>query len=815
MSCSHVSTLASNLKPPTPAQQVHREECTLCFDGQVGPEGILVCLTCFNGGCFAEGRRHAYLHFEKTGHPLGVVVKRTRKEQKKRDSTEPPMKKLAISAPKDEELYNYSTSLRCFSCSSVGEAIQSDDEQITAVVNGIMSALSSAQQSEVKAWEEEILPCEHTLTLQQEPVIEIGKVPSQCSSCELTSNLWLCLTCGLANCGRQQFGGVGGNGHALQHFHETGHGLGVKLGTITPEGTADIYCYSCDDAKVDPDLPRHLQAFGIEVLGQTKTEKSMTELQLEHNLKFDFSMTGDDGKELEPVFGKGLTGLKNLGNSCYMASVMQALFSLPAFRSRYTSDLAFAHFQTCDNPLPASCLECQMLKLADGLVSGRYSHRALAPPPSTTDFDASQEPPKFQEGIKPAQFKFLIGKGHEEFATMRQQDSEEFFQHLLTKLRAESKRQGREDTAEPTSITKFGMEQRLQCTGCQRVGIQVEPVDLASLPVDAVENGINEEGKKLYAQVELENCLKALCGEEEIPDYACETCGTKTKAIKSTKFKTFPELLVLHMKKFQLVNWVPTKLEIPVQVPDYLALDSLLGKGLQEGEVELTPSASSSGGSAPGLPEFNATALSQLEAMGFPTVRCQKALLATGNSDAEVAMGWLFEHMEDPDIDSPIQLGAPANAAGPEPTADQIAMISDMGFTSAQARKALRESDGNPERAIEWLFSHPDDNGEESSPTTAATAGSTTASSTPDVGGSSRLPAKYRLKAFISHKGPSVHSGHYVATIRHPQAGLDSQSRTEGEDDWVLFNDEKVVRAPVNGGEEMRGLAYLYVYERV
>lgn len=63
-------------------------------------------------------------------------------------------------------------------------------------------------------------------------------VPSQCSSCDLTSNLWLCLTCGLANCGRQQFGGIGGNGHALKHFHETGHMLGVKLGTITPEGTA-------------------------------------------------------------------------------------------------------------------------------------------------------------------------------------------------------------------------------------------------------------------------------------------------------------------------------------------------------------------------------------------------------------------------------------------------------------------------------------------------------------------------------------------------------------------------------------------------
>lgn len=34
-----------------------------------------------------------------------------------------------------------------------------------------MRAMSSAQQSEVKAWEEEILACEHTLTLEQTPFI--------------------------------------------------------------------------------------------------------------------------------------------------------------------------------------------------------------------------------------------------------------------------------------------------------------------------------------------------------------------------------------------------------------------------------------------------------------------------------------------------------------------------------------------------------------------------------------------------------------------------------------------------------------------
>ena len=36
--------------------------------------------------------------------------------------------------------------------------------------------------------------------------------------------------------------------------------------------------------------------------------------QIEHNLKYDFSLTSEDGHALEPLFGPGFTGLQNLGN---------------------------------------------------------------------------------------------------------------------------------------------------------------------------------------------------------------------------------------------------------------------------------------------------------------------------------------------------------------------------------------------------------------------------------------------------------------------------------------------------------------------
>lgn len=39
--------------------------------------------------------------------------------------------------------------------------------QVKTLIDGVMTSMSSARQSEVKAWEEEIGACEHTLTLQQ------------------------------------------------------------------------------------------------------------------------------------------------------------------------------------------------------------------------------------------------------------------------------------------------------------------------------------------------------------------------------------------------------------------------------------------------------------------------------------------------------------------------------------------------------------------------------------------------------------------------------------------------------------------------
>jgi ubiquitin carboxyl-terminal hydrolase 5/13 len=209
-----------------------------------------------------------------------------------------------------------------------------------------------------------------------------------------------------------------------------------------------------------------------------------------------------------------------------MASVMQTLFTLPSFKSYYnvaSPNTTTEHALVCTVPLPADCLECQMRKIADGLCSGRYSKPSAQ---NTIQNEKNMEDTvRFQEGLRPASFKALVGKGHPEFATMRQQDAEEFLEHLLASLR--SANQG-----SPTDVFRFGIEERLKCNECSKVRYRVDEHDSIGVPILAKELKPAEDGAKAqYESVQLEACLDTVAGEEAL-EYSCPSCEKKVIAIK-------------------------------------------------------------------------------------------------------------------------------------------------------------------------------------------------------------------------------------------------------------------------------------------
>lgn len=242
-------------------------------------------------------------------------------------------------------------------------------EMIKLSVQAVIDLPSATKLAELEAlsgtWDGEArIVSKHANSLQQLPN-NGKKIPPtgwKCEKCDKTDNLWLNLTDGKIMCGRKFFDGSGGNNHAIEHFNITGHPLAVKLGTITKEGKADVFSYSEDDMVEDPNLIQHLAHWGINIANMEKTEKSMVELELELNQKTGewAALQESDGK-LVPIYGPGYTGMTNMGNSCYLNSVMQMIFTIPDFIRKYY-DNRNEYFQKVSGD-PAEDFNVQMYDL--------------------------------------------------------------------------------------------------------------------------------------------------------------------------------------------------------------------------------------------------------------------------------------------------------------------------------------------------------------------------------------------------------------------------------------------------------------------
>ena len=213
------------------------------------------------------------------------------------------------------------------------------------------------------------------------------------------------------------------------------------------------------------------------------------------------------GEKQPKVRGPGCVGLKNIGNSCYLNSVIQTLLHIPEIRA------PFADADTVFKQSPASPhldLRTQMAKLTRGLFSkdvGRYMEG--------DDVECFR--------VTPTAFKSFIGKGqnHRAFAGGAQQDAMEFWDHVMvTYLRylisflAEcardswqicfqlqavfDKEQRKFGPGEsPSNLFAFSEETRLECAESKRVRYSTTPAAHWALPVP-VDCAINKAEVAAY-----------------------------------------------------------------------------------------------------------------------------------------------------------------------------------------------------------------------------------------------------------------------------------------------------------------------------
>ncbi|KAM9513461.1 ubiquitin carboxyl-terminal hydrolase 5 isoform 1-T1 [Salvelinus alpinus] len=842
-------SVLSTIRVPRPGDRVHKDECALSFSSPESEGGLYVCMNSFLG----FGSQYVDRHHTRSGQRAYLHISRTRKAPKEDEensgSGDPPKKKPTRLAIGIEGGFNVEQEQNEEEVKVVlfpdRQEVTSDDlatmpdlvrERVSLAMAGLMSADSVSHALQVQQWDGEVrAESRHAVELKQ---LDNGtKIPPsgwRCEVCDLQENLWMNLSDGRVFCGRRYFDGSGGNNHALLHFQQTGHPLAVKLGTITPDG-ADVYSYDEDDMVLDPKLPEHLSHFGIDMMTMEKTERTMTELEIAVNQRVgEWEVIQESGATLRPLSGPGLTGMKNLGNSCYLNSVMQVLFTVPDFQSKYVSNIDKIFGEAPSDP--TQDFKTQVAKLGYGLLSGEYSKPAPDPGEGS---EPSSEPRGDQVGIAARMFKALIGRGHSEFSTNRQQDAQEFLLHFINMVERNCR-----SGVNPSEAFRFLVEERIVCQQSQKAKYTQRVDYILQLPVPMDQATNTEELQEaerrreeadssgapppalVRACIPFTACMAALSEPETLTDFWSSAAQAKTTATKTTRFASFPDHMVIQVKKFTFgQDWVPKKLDVSIDVPDTLDLTALRGTGQQPGEELLpevappplmTPDVEVKGilGShgneeddslySPLLsPVLDDSTVSQLCEMGFPLEACRKAVYYTGNTGIDAAMNWVMGHMDDPDFSAPMVLPGTSSAPGTTPTEsvseEHLATIVSMGFSRDQATRALRATSNVLERAVDWIFSHLDDLESMEVSEGGRSAAESEGSREPPPGPKVRDgPGKYELFAFISHMGTSTMCGHYVCHIKKDQQ-------------WVIFNDQKVCASE----KPPKDLGYLYFYRRV
>lgn len=734
----------SKMKVASLRDKVYKDECVYSFDSPYSETGLYVNTKTFSGVGedylsidSSRSNCSVYLHEKWEQVPISPS---------KSESKDPSLLGIGVqggflNSSKFEVIKHHSLVLLM---GSTRTAIPLPNDEIPEFIKNVIQSIIEHEGMKLQlsscTWQDDNVKINSKYVDNLEQINPEGKKISQDSkswkdeASDATENLWLNLSTGYIGGGRKNWDGSGGSGSALQHYIDTGkkYPLVVKLGTITPHG-ADVWSYADDEncLVIDPFLADHLSFWGIDIMKLEKTEKSVSEMEVALNASYDWCKIMEGQEKLELISGPGLIGLRNIGSSCYLNSAMQCLLSIPEFQQRYYQHREQILATSDCNPVDDIIV--QVSKLAHGILSDRY----VPPRNDQTSIDNSLEETNSDSDIPercvvaPRMFKHIVGYGHPDFSSGRQQDVSEYLVYFFEKLAKEEKNSIRRIVDEvPSPLTSALFEYHLEMkykaiesnevkftpTGPQTLFNTLElsiPLDKAMVKIPTSEESPRPDSKRPRTEassinnqedlvVPFEACLEHYFEPEIVSLTHPVTQERDVPFSKVLRFKTFPRYLIIKLARYYIGdNWVQKKISAEVLIPEDLDLTSFTAQGKSSGEIEIKEEEKSSSDSEETF-QFDEGLVVELISMGFSENGCRRAAFATKNANTEAALNWILEHMEDPDFNEPFDPTANSKKASKSTTnsidEEFVTLMSNMGFSYDQCKAALLASNQNTER---------------------------------------------------------------------------------------------------------------------